>query len=231
MKFTSAIAATVSGSIGGATGSHNRGGQYFRRRAIPTNPNTSLQVVRRASMGLASVSWTSILTQAQRNGWNAYANATPVIDSLGNTIRLTGLNMYARQAVLRIAAGMTPIFTPPEEPGLTDLTPVTISDVESDSSITGTHSDEDDWAGSADGFLAIFASASMSAGKTFFKGPYRYFGKVLGNSVTPPTITINMTNAAFTFTLGQKVGVRVIACDGFGRLSQAQEYLMPVTAP
>ncbi|KKM06452.1 hypothetical protein LCGC14_1743870, partial [marine sediment metagenome] len=45
MLFKSGLITQGSGSIGGLTASHNRGGMYFRARTIPTNPATSFQTV------------------------------------------------------------------------------------------------------------------------------------------------------------------------------------------
>ena len=39
MKTT--IVGPLSGSFGGLTASHNRGGQYLRQRSTPTNPNST----------------------------------------------------------------------------------------------------------------------------------------------------------------------------------------------
>ena len=57
MKILSALATAVSGSIGGITGSHNRGGMYLRSRVIPVNPQTVDQLAARNRLATQSSGW------------------------------------------------------------------------------------------------------------------------------------------------------------------------------
>lgn len=94
MKFTPGIAVgALSGSIGGSTASHNKGGAYFRTRAIPTNPSTTAQLTRRASLATVSIAWRN-LTNAQREAWENYARQNPTTDALGQAITLSGHQQY-----------------------------------------------------------------------------------------------------------------------------------------
>ena len=45
MLFKPTIVASLSGSLGGITASHNRFGAYLRERVIPVNPGTQPQVI------------------------------------------------------------------------------------------------------------------------------------------------------------------------------------------
>jgi hypothetical protein len=96
MKFLPGIAVgAASGSMGGVVASHNRGGQYFRRRATPVNPATAFQgAVRSALAGLSS-GWRG-LTEAKRTAWNEAAESTTTIDTLGSSVQLTGQQLYIR---------------------------------------------------------------------------------------------------------------------------------------
>lgn len=96
MKFTPTLGGSYSGSLGGFTASHNKGGQYLRRRAVPTNPNTVRQQTARAALGALTEYWGQTLTESQRQGWRDYAAAVPVTDRIGNTINLTGQQMFVR---------------------------------------------------------------------------------------------------------------------------------------
>lgn len=83
-----------SGSLGGQTSSHNRAGQYRRARRAPTQPNgTGRRGIIRAAFGAASSAWNAI-TDAQRAAWSAFADGYPVTDRLGQSIRLTGHQMF-----------------------------------------------------------------------------------------------------------------------------------------
>ena len=83
-----------SGSIGGVTSSHNRAGQYKRNRRAPVSPTrTPKQSVARARFGAASALWQTLDAPTQ-NAWTAFAAAYPVVDSLGQSITLTGQQYF-----------------------------------------------------------------------------------------------------------------------------------------
>ncbi len=83
-----------SGSLGGQTSSHNRAGQYRRARRTPVSPTrTDKQGVIRGRFGSASAAWQS-LTTAVQNAWTSFAANYPVVDSLGQSIVLTGQQYF-----------------------------------------------------------------------------------------------------------------------------------------
>ncbi|MGH3481033.1 MAG: hypothetical protein ACRDQD_29940 [Nocardioidaceae bacterium] len=104
MKLTPTLGGAYSGSIGGWTASHNKGGAYFRRRSVPTNPATEAQNEVRAIFGSLAQQWTSLLTPSQRAAWNTYASNVSWTDVLGQTIQLSGLNHYIRSNTPRVQA-------------------------------------------------------------------------------------------------------------------------------
>ena len=220
MKFKSALLTQASGSVGGLTFSHNQGGLYTRARSIPVNTNTPLQQTVRLLMGAAQSAWRE-LTAAVRSDWAAYATGTPVVNSLGDTIKLTGLMMFLRQFVSRGQAGVTQITTAPPTPGLAILSPVSASRHLSTSTFDIAYDNGDAWAITTGGFLAVFQSPPMGVGNNFYKGPFRYVGKVLGNTATPPTSPLNVTSP-YTVEAGQRYFFRAIAVDSEGRMSGAQ---------
>lgn len=91
MKF---LDVPQSGSIGGATHSRNRAGQYKRNRIAPCQPTgTGRRAVTRAAFGQASSAW-GALTRTQQEAWVAYADSYPYTDRLGQSIKLTGHQMF-----------------------------------------------------------------------------------------------------------------------------------------
>lgn len=106
MKFIPTIAGTFSGSVGGFTASHNRGGQYFRRRSVPTDPGSAAQVAVRGFVGNLAQEWLTALTDVQRAGWQTYAANTSWTDSLGQSIQLSGINHYIRSNTPRLYADL-----------------------------------------------------------------------------------------------------------------------------
>ncbi len=107
------ILGNLRGSVGSNTWSHNRGGDYIRRRVAPTNPNTTRQQSMRAFLSTLSVLWSTVLTPAQREAWNTWASLQSRTGPLGNTINLTGINGYVWTNTHILDAGDTRIDDPP----------------------------------------------------------------------------------------------------------------------
>jgi hypothetical protein len=102
MKFLSQLTSMVSGSVNGLTGSHNKGGQYFRARVVPTNPNTQFQAFSRNALGILADYWTNVLTPTERLSWETYAQNVSWTDRLGQTIQLSGINHFIRSNAPRV---------------------------------------------------------------------------------------------------------------------------------
>lgn len=217
MKYTSAIAATGSGSIGGATASHNKGGQYFRRRAVPTNPGSAFQQVIRNGVSALTAAWSNTLTQAQRDAWSTYAANVPVTDTLGNTINLSGINWYVGNNVPRVQAGVATVAAGPTTYTQPTLTIPSIAGVASTSVATVTFTNSDSWATTAGGYLLIYYGRPQSVGINYFKGPYRYGGKITG-AATPPTSPATQT-MPFVGAAGARIYWQAVAITADGRKS------------
>jgi hypothetical protein len=104
MKMTPTMGGAYSGSFGGLTFSHNKGGAYCRRRTVPTDPASTYQTTVRAAMSALAQRWVNTLTPAQRAAWDLYAQNVSWIDTLGQTIQLSGINHYIRANSPRVIA-------------------------------------------------------------------------------------------------------------------------------
>lgn len=217
MKFRGTIGTDYSGSIAGVTGSHNRGGAYFRNRAIPVNPNTIPQQNVRSYFNDAQTSW-PILTAAQRTAWDAYALATPLTNSIGAQINAGGKGMFTRSMVPRLQASLTQVSAGPILSGLPNLTGPGITSITASTSVMiVTYTNTDVWANAVGGALLVYMSRGLSPTINGFKGPYQFAGRVLGAG-TPPTSPANITSP-FTYGAGQRVFVRFVAVTADGRVS------------
>jgi hypothetical protein len=105
--------AEMRGSQAGQTYSRNRGGSYTRNRVTPLNPQSSRQQSVRSSMTELTTAWGVDLSQAQRDGWTAFAQAWPTTDVFGAVIVLTGLQMFVRQNMTLLQAGLPRIDDAP----------------------------------------------------------------------------------------------------------------------
>lgn len=100
-----------SGSLAGITASHNRFGQYRRTRATPVNPNTAFQADARNTLAALSAAWRG-LTDNQRAAWESFALSHPRTDSLGQSVTLSGHQMYVSVNAAMANAGLTAVSTP-----------------------------------------------------------------------------------------------------------------------
>ena len=106
MIFKSALVTQVSGSIGGMTGSHNKAGMYFRARTIPVNPATSQQVAVRNFLSQVVTAWRASLTQTQRDAWEVYADNVTKTNSVGDAVKISGVNWFIGGNVARLQGGL-----------------------------------------------------------------------------------------------------------------------------
>jgi len=234
MLFKSEIVTQASGSIGGTTYAHNSSGLYRRARSIPVNPNSAAQQAVRSNFTSLALAWNNVLTEAQRTGWDNYAELTPITNVLGDPLTLSGQQEYIRCNAVRLAAGGTRVDVPPAIPGLAMLTPPVATISIAAGTISVAFTDTDDWAIAVGGHLKVQTSRFISPGRNFFKGPYRNLLAVDG-AVVPPTTPV--TNAANAFgqsvalaTAGQKCSLRYVATNTDGRISSVVSELVAVVA-
>jgi len=174
MKFKSALVTQVSGSVGGMTGSHNRGGMYFRSRAIPTDPLSTMQQAMRMYLGMLSTYWGETLTAAEQEAWNLYAANVTVIGPLGDPITLSGQMHFIRSNTARLQAGLSQIDAAPTTFN-TGETPM-VSSVAYSNVVgppAGTQLDIT-FTSITTGVMLIRIGRPQGAGIGFFKGPFRY---------------------------------------------------------
>jgi len=195
-----------SGSYAGITSSHNRAGQYVRNRRAPVQPiGTGRRAVVRANFGASAAGYAGLST-AQQDAWTAFANTHPITDSLGQTITLTGQQMYVRVSSTCLNVLGTPGSTPPASLDLPDLSAVTVAYT------TGTGLIVDGYTGSAGMQIALAVSQPVSAGRRFWK---TFWQPLLGDGVldattAPHTLTEAIYQAQFgTPVGGQRIFVRL----------------------
>lgn len=187
-----------SGSQADTVASRNRFGQYNRTRAMPTQPRTTAQVTVRGYMSDASQAWRD-LTDEERASWNAFAAERALLDSLGQTIFLTGHQTFVS---LWIALSNGGLATPPDVPSETPPPPPGTSLSELSDNPTIEISVDDTL--SADLVLLVFASPQASAGRTF-NGDYRFIA-----SFTSKTLGVVQLASAYVAKFGALIGGRKI---------------------
>lgn len=211
-----ALAAEIRGSIGGTVFARNRGGQYIRNRSIPLNPSSARQNAVRSVFGNLSNLWSTTLTQSQRDAWELYAANVPLVNSLGESRNVTGLNMYQRANALAADTVLARIDEGPTEFTLgPTITPTITLDAAADTlSITGMGTYDPATDGTV-GFL-IQQGTPQQPGVSFFKSPFR---KVSGSvvAVLPADLPTDIP-LAFPIAVGQAQFIRTAAVTADGRV-------------
>lgn len=221
MLFKSQVFTQASGSIGGQTFSHNKGGLYTRARTVPVNPATAQQQAVRNAMSQLAARWVSTLTNLQRADWLTYSQNVPLIGPLGDPREVGALPMYQRSNVSRLQAGLAVVDDAPTTFDLGDFTTPTMTASAIGNTISVTFDDSDAWANEDDSALLVYASNAQNASINFFKGPYRLKSSIDGDSVTPPT-TPAVVPLSYSLTAGQRVFAQFRATRADGRLSSVQ---------
>lgn len=214
MKYKSPILSQASGSLAGSTFSRNKGGNYMRARAVPTNPNSAFQqTVRTFFKGIMNA-WTNTLTAAQRAGWATYATNTPIVDSLGESRVIPDNAMYLRSNNSRLQAGLARVDTAPGVYDLGSFTQPTFTVAANGASVTAAFTTGDAW-NAAGGGLLFYASRPQNASINFFKGPFRLVGKATGVATSPQVFTLPFTAGSTASCLF----IKTVATTADGRLS------------
>jgi len=186
---------------------------------MPVNPNTVRQQAVRALMMNLTTYWNETLDATQRGGWNTFASNVTILDRLGRIIHMTGFNMFLRTNIAAMKAGVAVIEDAPGEyllPGADPTFAVAASEATQNLSIT--FAPGGDWANEVGGYLLVSGGKPKNTPVSFFNGPWRYAGKVVG-AASPPSSPATIASP-FTLVQGNKLWVfaRILRADG--RLGQ-----------
>jgi|SRR5579872_448881 len=224
MKF---LGPPSSGSTAGTTFSHNRAGQYTRNRRTPVvGTRTPRQAVIKANMTSASQAW-QVLTVSQQNAWASYATGHPIVDALGQSIKLTGHQYFIKcaAALLNVSA---PLPTDPPVSGT--VAPESVIEFQVDESGTFLVNRNP---GSATDYVAVAVSKSTSLGVNFQKT----FHQIGAFAASREWLSLGPEALAWmgTFTVGTKAWLRLTPVNQYGLtgtplISQTRIVAAPVIA-
>lgn len=225
--FKSQLITQASGSVGGVTFTRTRSGMTLRARSMPVNPATQYQQVVRNAQSIVSQAWQTNLTDLQREAWTNYAAEISRTNKLGDSIRLTGQQMFVRCNAPRVQAELAIIADGPTDFTLGD--PVTVTGFVTSAGTPNTMT----LIWSAGGFeeediLLVYVSRPMAITRNFFKGPFRFNSspEAGGGSIDLDEATLPQPVAA-----GNKVVARIRVTYADGRLSDAVETSLIATVP
>ncbi len=220
------LVSRISGSVGGTTFAHNRGGAYARARVIPTDPNTTFQQSRRAILSAQSQGW-SARTDAERAAWSNWSKQNPVTDVLGASILLSGHQAYVKLNSRLDLDDATLLTVPPiiKAPLALDTLiqdgDIGLGDV--DMAFTATPL-------AAGVKLWILAAVVNSAGITYVKNLLRFIGTSAAAETSPFDNEALITAKFGTLVVGQTLHVRAGTFDtANGQLSVGHESKVVIT--
>jgi hypothetical protein len=135
---------------------------------MPVNRNTDSQIAARSRMSDSAQAW-RLLTDAQRAAWTAYGASHPRIDSLGQSITLTGfMSFVGVNSFLLNTTGGVAVELPPADDEIGALSAIAFTSEVAALNIEATDS-------VATGKVAVFASPPRSAG-VGFESDFRFMG-------------------------------------------------------
>lgn len=209
----------ISGSVAGDVHFRNRFGNCIRPRTKPVNPHSARQEAVRADLSFLAEMWHGVLTAANRAGWEVYADAVPMTNRLGETIRLTGYNHFMRTNVSSMTAGLAISVAAPATLSLPEKDGDLLCSEETIAAQTFTFTcNVNGWGIGADDKRAIylFQGLPQLVSRNQFAGPWRYIDMIDATEGAAGTGTYA---AAYPFALGQRQWFQARVGTGSGRLT------------
>lgn len=180
MLFKGVMLSSLSGSVDGATYSHNRGGPYVRERTIPIDPDSPEQQALRDTMAELATIWAVTLNTAQRDRWQLFANKNKHPNRIGEMRKISGRAEFFRANIIRgqmkawLGEDIGYIVTP-STIGPSCVTSPSFSIVCSDPATAEFYMSWDDteaWSTSGGSALLIYLSDPQTNVINWFRSPY-----------------------------------------------------------
>lgn len=228
VKLSSLVEA-ASGKVGGVVFAGSPAGQVVREKVIPSNPRTDRQVAARNAMAAAGAAW-ALLSGGVRDQWYAYAAETPIQGRLGKEITVSGYDMFCRAYTLAVLGGVATPTAAPSSAGLAAAPGFTaVAQTAASANMSFTFGAGATWK-SVNGAVALaHISQSQSPTRRTCQTQKRMVVLGKGNSTTPPTSPIAITNPWGTVAAGHVVYVDIEVLAADGRISSKESFT--VTAP
>lgn len=202
-----------SGKLGGHIASKNRGGQYFKTKVTPVNPQTPFQTTNRAYFAQLSQGWSS-LTAAQIRGWNEAVELFRYTNVFGDLKSLSGKSLYQQLNQNLLLTGQATIDDAPEPVAVpaptaleaTGAVAVPAFDIATTGASTGSQ-------------LFVRATPILSNGTTFIKNRLRAVQTAAGGNDVSLDILADYTTRFEAPTEGANIWVAVKAVNANGQAS------------
>lgn len=205
-----ALAADIRGSIGGETFARNRSGLYCRSRVKPINPQSERQQLVRNTITTLQAAFRDTLTDAQRKAWLDLAKGTVANNKLGESITLTGQNLFIKINSILVQAGEALLAEAPTGPATIAPSAWTYTGA----TANGIRLSAESPAQGAGDVLVTQISPACNATINFFKGPWETIVYNVG-ALTPPVTLLASANV----TIGDRFFIRSRLVTAEGKIS------------
>jgi len=101
------------GSISGNTYSRSKFGATIRAKTSPINIKNVHTTRNRANLQSVTGMWQTVLTETERQGWNAYALVNPVTNVFGQISYLSGMQWFTKCSINLVNFGVPIVTTAP----------------------------------------------------------------------------------------------------------------------
>lgn len=201
-----AIVTDGRGKIGGQVMSKNRAGSYMRTKVTPVNRQTASQSTIRERLTGFSQAWRG-LTDAQRTAWNNAVGDYARTDIFGNLRNPSGFTLFQRLNNNLSAIGIAQIDSPPLPSAVGTCTAGVLTYTSGTPALSLALSN----AVPSDTKVKVFATAPVSAGKSFVKSEYRLIS-VLASAATSPANLLSAYTTKFgaVGAVGTKIFVKLV---------------------
>jgi len=202
--------ADMRNAFAGQVHSRNTFGNYIRQKVSPVQPRSPRQLEIRSHLTDLAKRYSTVLTDDQRAAWINFAAANPVIDVFGDSIVLTGMNMYQKINVLRKLMGLPVLDNPPSDLSVENPTDAGLNI---------------SWIGSPPSLsmevvfaptpvpsghrVEIWATEPMKPGVMFFSQKLRLLKITAANQTSPVDIAKDYITRFGEPAVGTKVGIEV----------------------
>jgi hypothetical protein len=200
------IVAEIRGKIGGTVFSRNRAGAYIREKVTPINPQSSSQTEVRGFFAQVAQAWRG-LTDAQRLQWKTAVSNFKGTNIFGDVKTLTGSQLHQKLNLNILNIGGSEITTPPLPSSVPAMESMSAVADNSDNTLVITYSPAID----AGVTMEIFATAPVSAGKSFVKSEFKKLGNFLAADVSPLDVSTEyIAKFGAIGAVGQKIFIKAL---------------------
>lgn len=190
------------GSVGGVTYTKGRFGPVLRQKVSPVQPRSARVLNTRGLFALLAKRWAVTLTDAQRLGWIALAAANPRTNVFGNSVILTGLQMYESCNRNLQRCLLAPIDDAPPNMDVDALSTITFTPDKTGATFEVAHTPTPI---PALHYLVMEATLQVNPGRAFVSSYYRYIALRIPTDPSPASIYVSYSLVWGSLRLGQRI--------------------------